>query len=138
MIKASELMVGDKVLHDGKYKEVITIWPRSVSLYDSSQTWGSIYADNHTESEIEPIPLTPEILEKNGFKMAKWKEDEPAGLLGKWWDNRGQVLVKRFDFTLLGEVYSVKANNSRISNIRYVHELQHALRLCGIDKEIVL
>lgn len=135
-MKANELMIGDWVIRGN-----ITEEPMRIT--DICASKNNVYLDLSgipilgKIDKINPIPLTPEILKKNGFKMAKWKEDEPAGLLGKWWDNRGQVLVKRFDFTLLGEVYSVKANNSQISNIRYVHELQHALRLCGIDKEIV-
>lgn len=142
MMKTNELMIGDwfrfRYTIDGREKVKTFRISQIENELGEYYVWGNGFGRMCFPERLEPIPLTPEILEKNGFKMAKWKEDEPVGLLGEWWDNRGQVLVKRFDFTLLGEVYSVKANNSRISNIRYVHDLQHALRICGIEKEIVI
>jgi hypothetical protein len=62
------------------------------------------------EKYIKPIPLTPEILEKNGFSR--------NGLDIALFDRRGGD-----DFV-------------GASNLQYVHELQHALKLCGIGKEI--
>ena len=94
----------------------------------------------------QPIPLTEEILKKNGFLLhnsaSYFKEymwttggiDEYADVyieVGKdqqdnWrWDN----LKCKLHF-FRGDVFLVK--------MQYVHELQHALRICHIDKEIVL
>ena len=78
--------------------------------------------------EIEPIPLTREILEANNIKY-QW---------GMPWYQGG------FDGTF--ELRYENSNGSGIGDrttdlklpIRYVHELQHAIKLCGIDKEIVL
>ena len=89
-------------------------------------------------SLLKPIPLTTEILEKNEFKKAKFNDNESSGLCGKWWSKDGRILVKMFELTLMGIVFSVSGDNSRISNIRYAHELQHALRLEGVDKEITI
>ena len=76
---------------------------------------------------LHPIPLTAEILEKNGFE----------------WRAYGVVLAGE-DMALVqcGDYWKIKPNqdsNDTFCYIWYVHELQHALRLCGInDKEIVL
>ena len=63
---------------------------------------------------FEPIPLTDEILKKNGLEVK-------VGPGGKY-----QLSIEgvscRVDFNI----------------IQYVHELQHAFRLAGIDKEIKL
>ena len=93
-----------------------------------------VYGDSEKSShwcsikKVEPIPLTPEILEKNGFihytDFYMWKEEslEPIHL-----DN-----------------YDEDGWRSRINcdNIpcecKYVHQLQHALKLCGINKTIEL
>lgn len=72
--------------------------------------------NEHSNIElIEPIPLTSEILEKIGW------EEIPKGF----------VLYKKLCKN------SFVVNASKIQ-IKYIHELQHVLRLCGIEKEIVL
>ena len=49
-----------------------------------------------------------------------------------------ETVVKMFELTLMGIVFSVSGSNSKISNIRSVHQFQHALRLVGVDKEITI
>lgn len=75
--------------------------------------------------EIEPIPLTPEILEKNGFRLEKFSGETMSGM---WWESPEFVI--REDMR-----DSIGKNNFKFE---YVHELQHALKLCGINKEITL
>ena len=80
------------------------------------------------ELAVEPIPLTAEILEKNGFDMddytVHFKEDEHY------------MLELVFEDDELS--WTINCNEYTIMNFEYVHELQHALRLCGIEKEIIL
>lgn len=86
----------------------------------------------------EPIPITPEILEKNGFKGKMYAVlDISPDLyleyyyhehrLREWWTGidewNNHAEVKEIVFKC---------------QCHYIHELQHALRLCGIEKEIVL
>lgn len=81
--------------------------------------------------EFEPIPLTPKILEKNGF------ETHQSGV---------RMFFEHDDYRLC---YYLNSSNhfTSFNNIdgslvqkviANVHQLQHALRLCGIDKEIVV
>lgn len=71
------------------------------------------------------IELTPEILEKNGFsnKNTLWYLEKDNFELEH---NNNDSFI-----WIVGDVYIV-------AFIKYVHQLQHAMRLCGIDKEIVL
>lgn len=79
-------------------------------------------------TEIEPIPLTSEILEKNGFE--KWDDgwciydQESTGIEVAW----------------VGTILKIEGQcgNLELPDVMYVHQLQHALRLCGIEKEIEL
>ena len=90
---------------------------------------------------LQPIPLTPEILVKNGFRAypnrrgynntttylsddwrIEFKDDTLTNSFNKW-----SVHVDTEDMRTMGYF-----------EITYVHELQHALRLCRIDKEIEL
>lgn len=90
----------------------------------------------------KPIPLTPEILEKNGFKDVSnhtLKGCETYELsFGR--DNDQKIIYK------LGDYFAYESYDDRwyrlfetqICHKWCVHHLQHALRLCGIEKEIVL
>ena len=78
--------------------------------------------------DIKPIPITAEILEKNGFKndgVSRWY---------KWSDENAKILFNPY--------YLVTEIESRDVTIKarfdYVHQLQQAIRLCGIDKRIEL
>lgn len=78
--------------------------------------------------EVQPIPLTPEILEKNGFiedgKRHWTLSDEYTGddVIGLYEVANG--------FAMLTSGLTI--------GLQSVHELQHLFRLCGIEKEIVL
>lgn len=96
---------------------------------------------------IEPIPITPEILEKNGFDpetflTAEWERKvyfkEFPGCVVEPADSRKYIFgtTKYWSKTYSdgspidwGTMYE-----SRIYNLRYVNELQHALRLCGLNE----
>lgn len=75
---------------------------------------------------IEPIPLTPEFLELNGW------EERPTGYVfytdGKRYDNSLWYIFGSNTFVISTAEFQIK----------YVHELQHALKMCGIKKEIEL
>ena len=82
---------------------------------DDDQFEGGIWCEY-----LEPIPLTPEILEKNGFT----RDGE------SWW-------YKDFRIVLFSS-NGVSLICGRQMRFKYVHELQNALRLCIIEKEIEL
>lgn len=120
-----ELMVGDWVKNDlGEIQQVVELQERGAMLF---------YNDIYPYEDIEPIPLTPEFLEKN-FGEAR---------NGGYFD--GDEFYELFIIEVTGSTWIIKRDNIEFSNIprqqvmvSYVHELQHALRLCGIDKEIEL
>lgn len=124
-MKANELMIGDWVLCDGK-------------AYRVAEIGGIVCIDNERElfaepDQLQPIPLTPEILEKNGFEsdnnvfgLCDYKLSESYIL-----ENRGD----RFSFVKRIPNYR---STFHMTDISYVHELQHALRLCGIEKDLTI
>lgn len=78
---------------------------------------------------IEDIPLTPEILEKNG-----WKDD------GYDWyrlpTKRAYLYITK-DMTTLGEfLVCVGLDRHNIASISFVHQLQHLLFGLGLNSEI--
>lgn len=78
-----------------------------------------------SRNDIQPIPLTKEILEKNGFV---WDYSP----ICQCWEQYGLSIY------LIGGGYRVNCGQNVSCKIDFVHELQHLFRLCGIDKEIEL
>ena len=95
-----------------------------VTIKRQSDGWE--YQTHH--NNILPVHISPEILEKNGFVKSRIFEE------WKYEDGDVYMLWKPFPFL---EVRN--GGDSRIlSPCEYVHELQHAIRLAGINKKIVL
>ena len=86
-------------------------------------------------ARMSPIPLTPEILERNGWEQ---RNDDAKFFPGTW---VGSLLLRKekegFRLLVISDYDDEDTNNTPIV-IRYVHELQHILRLMNIDKEIKL
>lgn len=84
-------------------------------------------------NEIRPIPLTLEILEKNGF--VKVENTQTSTIIYSFRDSLFRIGVFDFNHVTIDSYYTDSSCDVFISS---VHELQHALRLCGINKEIKL
>lgn len=129
-MKANELMVGDLVYNHRNWACPI------VEIHkDSAVVIARHYGEEKFElKDLRPIPLTLEILEKNGLE-----KDNHGRLYGEYFDEDiNQDLEITFD-SKTGEVWwSYNWDEYRIIRLRYVHQLQHALKLCGIEKEIKL
>ena len=128
-MKANELMIGDFVTRQNYENKdvvckIIGLSKNSISVeFDNgSRSMGA------SEDSISPIPLTPEILEKNGFniEITPYTPDWKRCIL-----NPNFFLEDR-----LKGFYHF--NGNKLAKIQYVHELQHALKLCGIEKQIEL
>lgn len=84
-----------------------------------------------TLSQARPIPVTPEILEANGFvKNGEYDEWN----IGTW---KTPYLL---GVSLERPAVTIKWNGSSIfiDQAKNVHQLQHALRLAGVNKEVVM
>ncbi len=134
-MKANELMIGDYINYRGQIIKVTSLYDKGGS---NEVGWGRKEDTWVNAINVEPIPLTPEILEKNGFVL------KPDG-----WIWCGEEGVEEQDYIFIqfrkgcDEVRLVELNFvnnvlAKFRTIQFVHELQHALRLCGIDKKIVL
>lgn len=128
-MRIEELSIGDWVRHTF-YEENVRI----VRIYGDSERVlterGKLSISCHL-NHFEPIPLTPEILENNGFvKNGEYNEWN----MGTW---KTPYLL---GVSLERPMITIKWNGSSIfiDQAKYVHQLQHALRLAGIEKEIEL
>lgn len=122
-MKANELMIGDWVISRKWEENPICITQLGKLIFGNFSSGNNV--GPFLIEELEPIPITPEILEKNGFKTMEFYSE---------------LLYN--DWQIMCDCSTVAARNKRGWSIDvpccYVHELQHALRLCGVDKEIIL
>ena len=134
-MKATELMIGDWVVYNG---DVDYINPIKIDGMDiATGMCVTTDRDDVGFDGVWPIPLTAEILEKNGFVYKEAEETCATDTFHLWWLD-GSI------FTLDDDSWwrSVKDDKLRVKfggfPLEYVHQLQHALRLCGIEKEIIV
>lgn len=95
----------------------------------------------YAEECLEPVPLTPEILEKNGIKLLEVGDNgvaTPAKDRNRFekWEMHTQWKDTYLWYDRLCKYWLL--NNMGGARLHFVHELQHALKLCGIEKEIIL
>lgn len=134
-MEPQELMIGDWVMYDpnifieDEYQPRKDCYPVLISNADD--------IDLANEGCYSPIPTTPKILEKNGFEDIgdeTWQlSDKPHWF---WVDFYNHKYGCEFD----NSTYEYEDSERRLHlyGIPFVHELQHALKVCGIEKEIIL
>lgn len=144
MIKAEDLRIGDLVIVSktgckipkGTVCRVTAIETESMLFDDRSVSVRLIPIDPKCKQiswydwckNISPIPLTPEILEKNGFEI---REGTVAYA-------KNRLALKPLDE---GKDYQVGLGSLRLFYIevrivKYVHELQHILWVLGEDANL--
>ena len=137
-MKAAELQIGDLVClkDDTKYKlplRVDGILKDDVSL-EGEGFLGGVYG------LIRPIPLTPEILEKNGWYLdpiLKCYSDTPSWLYEE--GGKEELLLRFSTKESTGALGIFDGQKIRTmtdflwKDTLYVHELQHTMRLCGFN-----
>ena len=103
-------------------------------ISNSDGYYATYYDENESLQEvnvnvIEGIPITPEILEKNG-----WKND------GYDWyrlpTKRAYLYITK-DITTLGEfLVCVGLDRHNLASVNFVHQLQHLLFGLGLNSEM--
>ena len=151
-INVTDVMLGDWVLYEHKntkwetesthYLKVENVTSRDICMRNGD--YARVQCTGY--GCIKPIPITPDILEKNGFEELMNESEVSAARFGR---KPGPTGVWQYGFGQFDSVAYVPEQSflrikfmegcqADIANIKYVHELQHALRLCGIEKEIIL
>lgn len=132
-IKAiEELMIGDWVIayvdDDKHYVQVINIRENCIRFKEIGT---NIIADM-PYGYLYPIPITSEILRKNGFDKKRLSGYDCHFSYVLYYESMN------FELTALNDCEFSFIINNVAKKIEYVHELQHVLKICGINKEIKL
>lgn len=131
-MKANELMIGDWVQYPATMGNLVPCKVVGISTEITVEfTTGA--RKYEALKAVEPIPLTAKILISNGFELQnnnhfyfddEYTESDIHELTDSIW------FVECVDLE-----FSMPSQGMIVCN---VHELQHALKLCGIEKEIEL
>ena len=138
-MKANELMIGDWVYnkHHGKNIKLTSYDFFTHTHNEFGEQELAPFAKPTIGRDLEPIPLTKKILEKNGFENIGddiyQLEEKPCWF---WVDFFRHTYGCEYDTSTYE--YEDDEHRLKLYGIPSVHELQHALRLCGIEKEIEL
>ena len=130
-LKISDLSVGDWVICNGFKATIAGYNAESGSIQvltkQKNKMWFGI-------DDISPIPIKAEILERNGFESTT-KPNVFTLTHGKL-----QLYVsKELDGWAMSFVnFMERLYYLQVIRKSYIHELQHALRLAGVEKEITL
>ena len=148
-LKISDLSVGDWVRYDDRICQIaeichltynigskkITITPSVTLFYEDDMP---TYQESVILNDIHPIPITAEILETNGFEKGHrgcfyhyLRLDKNRTLYIHASTNGWRVEITYDAAGILRTTHLMPDMNS-------VHDIQHALRLAGVDKEINL
>ena len=132
-MKPEELMIGDWVMCNENYLQI-------AEIYDSGiYARGIMGNDNrgYPFEDLEPILLTEDILQKNGFKHLDISS--PKDTINRFvWRYSTDSQNIDLSYNKFTKDYMLDSFRIHVFPIIYVHELQHALRIGGIEKEIKL
>lgn len=138
MINIKELSIGNWIKISGTPVQILGIRTESQVYVLETEETDYAYA---IDADIEPIEITPEILEKNGFEKREFIDE--VNCKEEYWiycDDYYSLVISEINDGL----YKVEHHSEELINlierlyISYIHQLQNALTLCGISKEIKL
>jgi hypothetical protein len=135
-MRIDELSVGDWVIYDRDTTPV-----QIVGLYQRNKQDCVVMSDSYYPEGVigfveylKPIRITTEILEKNGLEFI---DDGNDAIIFLCCDMYWARLCVGDCFWSIG-VHSKDRLDAVMCDVKYVHQLQHALRLARVGKEIVL
>ena len=118
-----EYIKGDIVMYDNKIHTIMDTL--GVNNYELSYISHPV-----NQLELSGVPITPEILEKNG-----WDKDEEASFKTQLY-YRKKVGVRTIFVIIKEETSRVIYDSTCLRIIQYYHELQHLLFSLGLNSEM--
>lgn len=121
-ISVKELQIGDWVIFNDKPAQVVIIdnWEDEISYFDADAGGALTFKTKN----VNPVALTKEMLEKNGFEFFD----------SSYFNNNVSITFFSTGIYFTCDVYKDEVCDVIESHINYVHELQHLLRLCGLTE----
>ena len=145
LLKISDLSVGDWVMVNGRPRKISVlaeVWNGSNEVlvgyvvHVNSNGYNLVFYK--PIEHVKPVPITAEILEKNGFTRGQRGDFFHYHRLDK---NRTLYIhasTNGWRVEVTYDAAGILRTTHLMHDMNGVHDLQHALRLAGVDKEINL
>lgn len=141
-MKASEICIGDwfKAIDYNSPFRITAIYDDVVQTQADYQSEidGNWYSEAYIK-DLVPIELTEDILVKNGFERCDYNNkyfiiDDVINLITPKWRSGTEYYACAW----YQDEFDDLVQHIEICKCAYVHQLQHLLRLCGIEKELTI
>lgn len=120
-MKCKEFQIGDWIQDENGSPMQITNVGDDYAYATFEGNEGDPWEFDDKDDRSEPIPLTPEILEKNGWKETQY-----------WYEYQdGKNTIQCCLPDMRGRINGIEIEHFKCE---YVHQYQHLLRLCGLDE----
>ena len=123
-----EYIKGDIVMYDNKIHTIMDTL--GVNNYELSYIEHPVH-----QLELSGVPITPEIIEKNGWKIEDVNPHDLSNIVSKGIIYRAIKGKEILFFQKGASVFTCPLNWRKIE-IRYVHQLQHLLFGLGLNSEM--
>ena len=123
-----EYIKGDIVMYDNKVHTIMDAL--GVNNYELSYIEHPVH-----QLELSGVPLTPEIIEKNGWKIEDVNPNDLSNIVSKGIMYRAIKDKEILFFHKGASVFTCPLNWRKIE-IRFVHQLQHLLFGLGLNSEM--
>lgn len=121
VMKCKEFQIGDWIQDENGSPMQITNVGDDYAYATFEGNEGDPWEFDDKDDRSEPIPLTPEILEKNGWKETQY-----------WYEYQdGKNTIQCCLPDMRGRINGIEIEHFKCE---YVHQYQHLLRLCGLDE----
>ena len=131
-MKIEDLMIGDWYY-----------WEAEGKKYPMQVTKDTFRLSDEDISNFQPIPLTQEILEKNfimydlEYFIPEYPNHNPeANDHFSIYHYKGLSYIWKTEY--IEDFYGDESKSVCVTSMKYVHDLQHFLKSCVINKEIIL
>ena len=120
-IKCRALMVGDWICDEHGFPMQITTVGDDYAYATFEDNEADPWEFDDKDDQPEPIPITYEILKKNGWKDAEY-----------WIEYQDDKSIIQCGLPIMrGRINGIVIEDFKCE---YVHQYQHLLRLCGLDE----
>ena len=142
-MKVTDIMVGDWVMNPFQVDTYESPYAKIDSINGERVTFllDGFVKITGSEKNLNPIPLTPEMLAKNDFYVNP-NYNEGWVVCDKYpdWEISIKVTEQPFRMVIINQTNATDPHDgiSLAKKIQFVHELQQAIKTCEIEKEIRL
>ena len=138
VMKCRDFMVGDLIMNSHGFPMQITSVGDNYLYADFEGNEGDVWEYDDKINVPNPIPITREFLEKNGFEWKESAYDHDFDFALLWLkEKRTYIELRNFNKTIAIWFDYIMPNDGVYADIvfpvKYVHEMQQVLRLAGLD-----